>query len=220
VDGDFVSNRIINEMYQRLYSYYGPQSWWPGETPFEILVGAVLTQNTNWSNVVKALDNLKARRLLTFAALHGAAVEEIAECIRPSGYYNLKARRLGNLLQMIARDYGGQLENLLADDTSCARGNLLSVKGIGPETADAILLYCGNHPLFVVDAYTHRVCSRHNLVPDECGYDELQELFTDNLLPDPQLYNEYHALIVRVGKDYCKKSNPLCEQCPLRGVEE
>ena len=211
---------IINNIYQRLYSYYGPQNWWPGETPFEILVGAVLTQNTNWSNVVKAINNLKARQMLSFDTLQAAAVEEIAECIRPSGYYNLKAQRLGNLLQMIDREYGGELDGLLSDQTSRARDNLLSVKGIGPETADAILLYCGNHPLFVVDAYTHRVFSRHSLVPEECDYNELQELFMDTLHPDPQLYNEYHALIVRVGKEYCKKSNPLCEQCPLMGVEE
>lgn len=211
---------MILDIYRRLYSYYGPQHWWPGDTPFEILVGAVLTQNTNWSNVVKAIDNLKARRLLSFDALQGAAVEEVAACIRPSGYYNLKAQRLGNLLQMIQRQYGGELDGLLTDETSCARDNLLSVKGIGPETADAILLYCGNHPLFVVDTYTHRVFSRHNLVPEECDYNALQDIFMDNLLPDAQMFNEYHALIVRVGKDYCKKGNPLCEQCPLRGVGE
>jgi endonuclease-3 related protein len=127
---------------------------------------------------------------------------------------------LRNLLLMISHQYGGELEALLADETSRARANLLSVKGIGPETADAILLYCGNHPLFVVDAYTHRVFSRHGLVPEECEYDELQALFMDSLPPDPQLYNEYHALIVRVGKDYCKKGNPQCERCPLLGVEE
>jgi endonuclease-3 related protein len=208
------------DIYQRLFRYYGPQHWWPGETPFEILVGAVLTQNTSWRNVVKAIDNLKERQLLVFQGLHGATVEEIAGCIRPSGYYNVKAARLRNLLLMISHQYGGELEALLADETSRARANLLSVKGIGPETADAILLYCGNHPLFVVDAYTHRVFSRHGLAPEECDYDELQALFMDSLPSDPQLYNEYHALIVRVGKDYCKKGNPQCEGCPLLGVEE
>lgn len=215
-----MGNTRMYDIYQRLYRYYGPQHWWPGETPFEILVGAVLTQNTNWRNVVKAIDNLKERQLLVFHGLHGATVEEIAGCIRPSGYYNVKAARLRNLLLMISHQYGGELEALLADETSRARANLLSVKGIGPETADAILLYCGNHPLFVVDAYTHRVFSRHGLAPEECDYDELQALFMDSLPSDPQLYNEYHALIVRVGKDYCKKGNPQCEGCPLLGVEE
>jgi len=215
-----MGNTRMYDIYQRLFRYYGPQHWWPGETPFEILVGAVLTQNTSWRNVVKAIDNLKERQLLVFQGLHGATVEEIAGCIRPSGYYNVKAARLRNLLLMISHQYGGELEALLADETSRARANLLSVKGIGPETADAILLYCGNHPLFVVDAYTHRVFSRHGLVPEECEYDELQALFMDSLPPDPQLYNEYHALIVRVGKDYCKKGNPQCERCPLLGVEE
>ena len=211
---------ILTEIYERLYSYYGPQDWWPGETPFEIMVGAVLTQNTSWQNVVKAINNLRQRQLLSYEALLEVEISEMAECIRPSGYYNLKAVRLGNLLQMIARQYGGDLNAFFADSMECARNNLLSVKGIGPETADAILLYCANHPVFVVDAYTHRVFSRHKLVPEECGYDELQEFFMDFLPQDPQLYNEYHALIVRVGKDYCKKGAPLCEQCPLKGVEE
>jgi len=215
-----VRQNIFSEIFDRLYAFYGPQHWWPGETAFEILVGAILTQNTSWSNVEKAIDNLKTRGLLTFPTLRLASVREVAEYIRPSGYYNIKAQRLHNLLEMIADKYGGDLDVLLGDDTETARQNLLSVKGIGPETADAILLYCGSHPLFVVDAYTHRVFSRHRLAPEECDYHELQELFTTKLPLDSQLFNEYHALIVRVGKDFCKKSKPLCEQCPLNGVEE
>lgn len=209
---------LFLDIYERLYGHYGPQNWWPGETPFEILVGAVLTQNTNWTNVTKAIDNLRNRGLLSFSELRAATLEEIADCLRPSGYFNLKARRLHNLLEMISERYDGELDGLLEDSTASARVNLLSVKGVGPETADAILLYCGNHPVFVVDAYTHRVFSRHSLVPEECDYHELQEAFTARLPQDPRLYNEYHALIVMVGKDFCRKTNPLCEQCPLKGV--
>lgn len=211
---------VFQKVYDVLLEYYGPQNWWPGETSFEIMVGAVLTQNANWINVTKAIDNLKERNLLSLSAFYAASYEEIADSIRPSGYYNVKAKRLRNLMQMIIDVYDGELEALLADSLDSSRENLLSVKGVGPETADAILLYCGNHPVFVVDAYTHRVFSRHNLVPDECDYHELQEEFTGRLPSDPDLFNEYHALIVRIGKEFCKKTTPLCEQCPLKGVEE
>lgn len=207
------------KIYHRLYDYYGPQKWWPGETPIEILVGAILTQNANWRNVESAIDNLKTSGLLSFDALHAASLEEIAYCIRPSGYYNIKAKRLRNVFQMILNQYDGELDRLLEDEITEAREKLLSVKGVGPETADAILLYCGGHPVFVVDTYTHRVFSRHSLVPDECSYDELQEEFISRLPLDSGLFNEYHALIVRVGKEFCKKATPLCEQCPLKGVE-
>jgi endonuclease-3 related protein len=213
-------NNLFIEMYECLYAHYGPQNWWPGETSFEVMVGAVLTQNTSWSNVVKATDALKEQGLLDFASLYSASQGEIAACIKSSGYFNVKARRLHNLLQMIVDCYDGDIGNLLHDAAWSARANLLSVKGVGPETADAILLYAGKHPLFVIDAYTHRVFSRHGLVPEECDYYEMQELFTAKLPEDAQLYNEYHALIVRVGKEFCKKTTPLCEQCPLKGVGE
>lgn len=208
----------FQEIYDLLYKEFGPQHWWPGETPFEIVVGAVLTQNTNWVNVKKAIGNLKMRGWLTFEALVHAPAEEVAQCIRPSGYYNLKTGRLQNLLQMIVQRYDGRLEDMLADRLDTARENLLSVKGIGPETADSILLYGGSHPVFVVDAYTHRIFSRHNLIGEECGYQEMQEEFMSNLPAEWQLYNEYHALIVKLGKEYCKKTTPLCEQCPLQWV--
>lgn len=214
-----VAATVYYRLYHRLYEHYGPQHWWPGETPFEVMVGAVLTQNTSWTNVTRAIDNLRAKGLLTFDALAAAPVAEVSACIRPSGYYNLKAIRLLNLLRMITVQYHGDLLALLEDDTASARANLLSVKGIGQETADAILLYAGNHPLFVVDAYTHRILSRHGLAPEECDYTELQELLTSSLPADYQLFNEYHALLVRTGKDYCKKGNPLCGACPLQGVE-
>ncbi len=215
-----MGNGMYQEVYRRLFDFYGPQNWWPGETPFEILIGAVLTQNTNWGNVEKAITKLREGGLLNYQNMRLASQHEIANCIRPSGYYNLKARRLQNLLQMIAECYDGELVNLLGDSTSSARCNLLKVKGVGPETADAILLYGGQHPVFVVDTYTHRVFSRHGLAPEECDYHDLQELFISNLPQDWQLYNEYHALIVMVGKEFCKKNNPLCEKCPLKGVEE
>lgn len=211
--------KSLLEVYNRLSEYYGPQNWWPGDTKFEILVGTVLTQNTNWLNVTKAIDNLRNAGLLSFEAMSEAPPDELAEFIRPSGYYNIKAKRLHNLLRMIIDTYSGDLDSLLDDVIENARANLLSVKGVGPETADAILLYCGNHPVFVVDAYTHRVFSRHGLVPEECDYHELQEEFTSRLAPDSQLYGEYHALIVMVGKQFCKKNSPLCSSCPLVGIE-
>jgi endonuclease III related protein len=206
------------QIYDILYSFFGPQGWWPGDTAFEVAVGAILTQNTNWGNVSKAIINLKSGGLLSFEALQALPYADLAYLIRPSGYYNLKAKRLKNLLQMILEKYQGELELLLQDDVTRGRENLLSVQGIGPETADSILLYAGNQPLFVVDAYTHRIFSRHNLLADESDYDSIQETFMHMLPADSSLFNEYHALIVRLGKEYCRKTKPLCEDCPLNGL--
>lgn len=214
-----MAQSIFYEIYELLLDHFGHQNWWPADTPFEMLVGAVLTQNTNWKNVDKALANLKAADLLSFEGLHSLDPERLAELIRPSGYYNLKAKRLQNLLQMIEDEYAGDLINLLEDNPDNSRMMLLQVKGIGPETADSILLYAGGHPLFVVDAYTHRVFSRHNLIEEESRYEDIQERFMDNLSNDSQLFSEYHALIVKVAKIYCKKKNPLCAKCPLRDIE-
>ncbi len=210
-------NEIVR-IYELLYGFYGPQGWWPGESPFEVVVGTVLTQNTNWSNVSRAIENLKNAGLLSFEALSAMPVDDLAVFIRPSGYFNVKARRLKNLLQMIEERYQGELDLLFEDEMMNGRANLLSVQGIGPETTDSILLYGGNHPIFVVDAYTHRVFSRHQLVADESEYDSIQETFMSALPSDSKLFNEYHALIVRVGKEYCKKNSPLCDNCPLKGV--
>lgn len=207
----------FSQAYRLLYGHFGPQGWWPGESPFEVLVGAVLTQNTNWSNVQKAINNLKEADLLTHKRLSSLHVDEIACYIRPSGYYNLKAKRLKNLLDMIDSCYGGELEQMLSDNMSATRENLLSVKGVGPETADSILLYACGHPIFVVDMYTHRVFSRHLLIDVETDYQTIQDEFMHHLEHDPQLFNEYHALIVRVAATYCRKTAPLCEQCPLQG---
>lgn len=205
------------DIYQALFDCFGPQHWWPGETPLEILVGAVLTQNTNWSNVSRAIDNLRRAGLLSLDALVHLPTPLLAEQIRPSGYYNLKAVRLQNLLHHIAASAGSVEDYFDRRPTASLREELLAIKGIGPETADSILLYAGNKPTFVVDAYTHRILNRHGLVADESDYHELQALFLDHLEPDVTLFNEYHALIVRTAKEFCRKSNPACDACPLKG---
>jgi endonuclease-3 related protein len=208
------------KIYTSLFDHFGPQQWWPGETPLEVLVGTVLTQNTNWSNVSRAIGNLKKENLLSFATLDSLSEAELAENIRPSGYFNLKARRLKNLLALIRQEEpAGDLDLFFSRETSTLREKLLSVKGIGPETADSILLYAAQKPVFVVDAYTYRMLTRHGLIGQETDYAEMQELFMDTLPADVNLFNEYHALIVRLGKEYCKKSRPRCQQCPLRQFE-
>jgi endonuclease III related protein len=206
------------EAYRLLFDHFGPQRWWPAETPFEVMVGAVLTQNTSWDNVRKAIAELKTHGLLTFESLSGCSPAEIAPLIRASGYFNLKAQRLRNLLDLIVDEYQGDLQAFLDDDPEKTRSLLLTVKGIGPETADSILLYACNQPVFVVDMYTHRVFSRHNLLPEECDYHTMQDTFVAHLPQETQLYNEFHALIVRVATTYCKKTKPLCGQCPLQGL--
>ncbi len=186
------------------------------------MVGAVLTQNTNWENVRRAVTNLKKENLLSLDVLHALPLDVLAEKIRPSGYYNLKAKRLKNLLDKI-RGRGtesGQkaLDAFFDDDIDVLREKLLSIKGIGPETADSILLYASGKPVFVVDAYTHRFLSRHGLIHEDAGYDDIQAFFMDSLQHDAGLFNEYHALIVRLGKEFCKKTRPLCNDCPLSGL--
>ncbi|MDH4320046.1 MAG: endonuclease III domain-containing protein [Desulfobulbaceae bacterium] len=207
----------LQEIYDTLYTAFGPQHWWPGETPFEVLIGAVLTQNTAWTNVERAIANLKAADALSLDGLAALDTVILAELIRPSGYYNQKAARLQGLIRYIT-DTHGDLDAFFDQDTESLREELLSLKGIGPETADSIALYAAGKPTFVVDAYTHRIFSRHNLIAEEAGYHEIREMFMDGLPEDVPLYNEYHALIVRLGKEYCKKSKPRCEQCPLQGI--
>jgi endonuclease-3 related protein len=205
----------LREVYQRLFDSLGPQHWWPGQSPFEVMVGAVLTQNTNWQNVEKAIRNLRQADLLEPRALHAVPTEELEELIRPAGYFRIKARRLHNLLEMLVDRYGGSLETMFGSGLPDLREELLTVSGIGPETADSILLYAGGLPIFVVDAYTYRVLTRHGWIDFQAGYQEIQDLFQSSLPEDTALYNEYHALLVRVGKEFCRKSNPRCEQCPL-----
>ena len=214
-----MASHRLQAAYQSLYGHFGPQRWWPGDTTLEIMVGAVLTQNTNWSNVSRAIANLKRDQLLSLDGLAGLPVAELAEMIRPSGYYNLKAQRLKNLLTLLAEEVAdtGSLADFFSQDLSSLRHKLLSVKGIGPETADSILLYAAQKPIFVVDAYTHRFLSRHGLVADESNYEEMQELFMDALPAEVDLYSEFHALLVCLGKEFCKKNNPRCQMCPLQG---
>lgn len=209
-------NRRLIEIYDRLFAFFGQQYWWPGETPFEIIVGAVLTQNTAWTNVEKAITNLKDMGLLTFDAVVALPHATLADLIRPCGYFNVKASRLHNLLSMIQDRYDGDLDLFAQEELFSLRQSLLEVKGIGPETADSILLYAASKPIFVIDAYTHRLLSRHGLADEEgANYHEMQELFMASLPNTPILFNEYHALIVRVGKEFCKKSRPRCTECPL-----
>ena len=208
-------NNRLQAIYTKLYDHFGPQYWWPGDTPFEIMIGAVLTQNTNWNNVSRAIDNLNNYNLLSFEALETLPVEVLAEHIRPSGYFNQKAIRLKNLLRLIRETHDGNLDSFFSESTMDLREKLLSVKGIGPETADCIVLYAARKPIFVVDAYTFRILSRHNLADDGIDYHELQSLFMDSLAEDVALFNEYHALLVKLGKEFCKKSKPLCASCPL-----
>jgi endonuclease-3 related protein len=207
--------KLLKELYDRLYQAFGPQGWWPGETPFEVAVGAILTQNTNWGNVARAIAALKERELLEPQALYDLYEAELAGIIRPAGYYNLKARRLKNFLALLQERYHGSMAAMAADDLEELRPRLLAVKGIGPETADSILLYALNQPTFVVDAYTFRSLSRHGLVPEAYAYDDLRRLFMDHLAPDVGLYQEYHALLVRLGKDFCRP-RPRCEACLLQ----
>jgi endonuclease III related protein len=201
--------------YERLYDAFGPQHWWPGESPFEILVGAVLVQNTAWRNVERAIRNLHDAGVMELYALYALPAEELAELIRPAGYFQVKARRLRNLLKLVVEDFGGSLDAMFAIDLATLREQLLGVHGIGPETADAILLYAGGHKTFVVDTYTHRILARHGWIDYDAGYHEIKELCEASLPADAALYNEYHALLVRVGKEYCRRAAPKCEACPL-----
>jgi endonuclease-3 related protein len=204
----------LTEIYQLLFDRFGPQSWWPGETQFEIITGAILTQNTNWANVEKAIANLKSAHLLTPEKLCHLDVSKLAELIRPAGYYNIKAKRLKSFLSWLFRNYDGQLANLENLDTDRLRAELLAIKGIGRETADSILLYAFGRLTFVVDAYTARVAVRHRLIEPDADYEQLRDLFQSNLPQDSQLFNEYHALLVRLGKEFCRPE-AKCPRCPL-----
>jgi len=207
---------MLDEAYRLLFEAFGPQHWWPGETPFEVIVGAVLTQNTNWRNVERAIDNLRQADLLEPRPLYEVPVEELEELIQPAGYFRVKARRLRSLLEFIIEQFDGSLDEMFRTELSELRRRLLDVHGIGPETADSILLYAGGLPSFVVDAYTHRVFARHGWIDFDADYHRIQEYAQDELPQDVRMYNEFHALLVRVGKDFCRKSKPKCEECPLR----
>lgn len=207
-------DKQLTEIYQLLFDHFGFQHWWPGESQFEIITGAILTQNTNWANVEKAIGNLKSAHLLTPEKLHRLDIPQLARLIRPAGYYNIKANRLKSFVNWLFENYDGQLMNLENVDTGRLRAELLAIKGIGPETADSILLYAIGRPVFVVDAYTARVAVRHGLIEPEADYEQLRDLFQSNLPPDTNLFNEYHALLVKVGKEFCMPK-ARCSRCPL-----
>jgi endonuclease-3 related protein len=206
---------MLPEAFERLLRAFGPQHWWPGESRFEIVIGAVLTQNTSWSNVELALHNLRRQGLLSPAALYATSPSELEELIRPAGYFRIKARRLRNLLEFLFQKHGGSLDSWLDVEPHRLREQLLSINGVGPETADSILLYAAGHPTFVVDAYTARVLKRHGWIEPAADYHAIQRLFENTFEQDVQLFNEYHALFVRVGKQFCRKK-PDCAECPLR----
>ncbi|MBU1727333.1 MAG: endonuclease III domain-containing protein [Candidatus Omnitrophica bacterium] len=206
----------LDSVYKKLYARFGAQNWWPADSPFEIMVGAILTQNTNWLNVEKAINNLKKEKLLEARKMLKLSNRRLAALIRPAGYYNIKADRLKEFLRFFVNEFNAKESLMSARHTGALRQGLLSVKGIGPETADSMLLYALSKPVFVVDAYTKRIFSRHKYFQEDVSYDEAQKMFMQNLKNEVKLFNEYHALIVRLGKDFCLKRRPKCEQCPLK----
>jgi endonuclease-3 related protein len=239
-----ITRSQIPQYYTTLLARYGPQNWWPARSRFEVIVGAYLTQNTNWSNVEKALLNLRRARRLSVSAMRQTPIDELEALVRPSGYFRQKARNLKTFISFLDHQYSGSLSRMFAQPTAKLRAELLELNGLGPETADSILLYAGNHPVFVVDAYTRRVLLRHSLINEKTGYEEIrtmieeaisnseaESLIAKNVVCDPrhpvsrmsssaptelaQHYNELHALIVRVGNHYCR-ANPICEGCPLQ----
>ncbi len=204
----------LMEIYNTLSQFYGPTGWWPGDSPFEIAIGAILTQNTAWTNVEKAIEKLKTENLLNpYKIIHCDRLQ-LEQAIRPSGYFRQKAERLIIFCEFLIEKYGGKIENMAQRNTTYIRKELLNLKGIGPETADDILLYACEHSIFVVDAYTKRIFSRHGILNEDMKYEEIQNYFHKHLPKDVHMYKEYHGLIVWTGKDYCRKT-PKCSQCPL-----
>ena len=211
--------RVLLEVYQRLYDEYGPQHWWPAEEPFEVITGAILTQSAAWTNVEKAIRNLKQAGTLMPSVIRRTPQEKLAVLIHPCGYYNTKARKLKAFAGWLGENYNDDLDRLFRQDIPEIRQQLLSVYGIGEETADSIILYAGHKPIFVIDAYTHRIIGRLELEPHSNSYSVYQTLFMANLPADVKLFNEYHALLVRLGKEVCRKQ-PLCHKCCLNQDKE
>jgi len=234
----------ITGYYRALLSRFGPQNWWPAQSRFEVILGAYLTQNTNWANVEKAMANLRRARALSLAAIRDLPLSRLQTLVRPSGYFRQKAKNLKTFIAFLDKNYSGSLDRMFAQPTEKLRAELLELNGVGPETADSILLYAGNHPVFVVDAYTRRLLERHGLAGPKTSYEEIRQLIEKTLGSaeagallvaqagvDPrhpvsrmsraartelaQHYNELHALIVRIGNQYCR-ATPNCEGCPLK----
>jgi len=209
--------KILLEIYERLLRAFGPRHWWPGESPFEVVVGAILTQNTSWANVEKAIVNLKKTGILTPPAMRRVGEDQLARIIKPSGFYRLKASRLKGFVDFLCREFHGEMNRMRFEDLGFLRERLLNVDGIGPETADSILLYALGKPIFVVDAYTKRIFSRHNLISEKWGYAEVQSMVMGEIGGDVGMYNEFHALLVFLGKHRCRRI-PRCDGCPLEGL--
>jgi endonuclease-3 related protein len=211
----------LDEYFNSLFMAFGPQHWWPGRTPFEVIVGAILTQNTSWRNVERAIANLRASRLLTPAGIRKVPLRRLERLIRSSGYFRQKARKLKAFCDFLQRKHRGSLRNMFATPTILLREKLLGIFGIGPETGDSILLYAGGHAVFVVDAYTKRILTRHGWANAKSKYEEIRWMFERQFPGDVHRFNEFHALIVNAGKNYCTAQRPRCDECPLgRYLEE
>lgn len=206
--------RKLDAMYRALENAYGPQGWWPAETRFEVIVGAILTQNTSWENVTRALKNLDRINGLSIRGMRRMTVGRLAGQIKPAGYYRQKAKKLKEFLSFLDHEYRGDLDSMFAERTAVLREKLLGIWGIGPETADSILLYAGSRPVFVVDAYTLRIFQCQGLIAEKTGYHEVQETVMQHMEKNARVFNEFHALLVKLGKTHCRKT-PRCEGCPL-----
>ncbi len=222
-NGACARRAALRRAYTLMRRHFGHQQWWPGETPFEVCVGAILTQNTNWGNVERAIANLRTAGVLEPVKLYGLPESELAQLIRPAGYFNVKARRLRSFLRVLVEECGGELDRLFAGETSSVRARLLALNGIGPETADSMLLYAGGHHSFVIDAYTHRVFQRHGWSRGPADYHGLKTLCEEGLNHRPRsarldYWQDYHAQLVMVGKHYCRPGEPACASCPLKSL--
>ncbi len=205
---------MLEDLYKRMAGHYGTTGWWPAGTPFEVAVGAILTQNTAWTSVQKAIANLKAANLLGPRKIRACPVPVLEQAVRPSGYFRQKTERLRLFCDYLVRHHRASMARMAQRPLAELRPELLALKGIGPETADDILLYACDKPVFVVDTYTRRILSRHGLVPEDIAYEPLRAYFEERLKPDVPLFKEFHGLIVWTGKDFCRK-NPQCKGCPL-----
>jgi len=216
VDNQSLGQVLLN-IYRRLLARYGPQHWWPAEEPFEVIVGAILTQSAAWGNVEKAIANLKSAEALSPRALRRLPLSKLATLVHPCGYYNAKALKLKSFAFWLGNHYKDDLDSLFVTETDDLRQQLLSIHGIGQETADSIILYAAAKPIFVIDAYTRRIISRIGLAPEKDSYAAYKTFFMENLPPDTELFNEYHALLVCLGKNVCRR-HPLCSQCCLNDI--
>src|SRR5882757_4414417 len=212
---DSTSGPTLMRYFMAMSQALGPMQWWPAKTPFEVIVGAILTQNTSWTNVERAIANLRSAQMLTPSTITSARLSKLALLVRPSGYFRQKAKKLKAFVRFLQREYGGSLKRMFATPTEVLREKLLSVHGIGPETADSILLYAGEHAVFVVDTYTHRIFGRHGITNGKPEYENVRALVEAALPRDSQLFNEFHALVVNTAKNWCRKKEPRCAECPL-----